>query len=99
MDSNAIGSMNAVPIRSILSQAEPATLASLVGAFAPQAANGRLARNAQRALHPGTGSSAATCVLAPQTPPRLLTQDDLWPLWQASLLPTQFQSFAWCQVY
>ena len=63
-------------------QAEPATLASLVGAFAPQAADGRLAKAARRALKPGAG--AADGALAPQTPPRALTEDDLWPLRQVS---------------
>jgi len=65
-------------------QAEPATLASLVGAFTPQAADGRLARAARRALKPGAGTGGADGVRAPQTPPRALTEDDLWPLRQVS---------------
>ena len=63
-------------------QAEPATLASLVGAFAPQAADGGLSKAARRALKPGAGAGAADGVLAPKTPPRALTEDDMWPLRQ-----------------
>ena len=57
-----------------------------MGALAPQAADGRLAKAARRALQHGrtTGGDAGLGgVLAPWTPPRALTQDDLWPLWQA----------------